>query len=290
MVMNVYLGEKGITSTSANYLANLAKEVIKEAEAELNNISFVDLSIELINGNKKNLRMGMISPKNIEDLLTQVANMHSFCAWIREAIKAKEEALTMVNSLTMESFCKLEGIVYPETPEAPLTITETDIVNEMNIKERNNYLRLEAFASTFGKYIHPGGRVAVAREEMLYHLNVPNEVQGEGRDMIIYSYSPSTNKDVVNKAFIELQNQHRDFEKQLNAIKYSIKEEVNKRNSAAQNQYAAEYEKYSHEIQRIRQAMNSYLIQAREEVVNMKIVIPEKLQDTYKYLESLGKK
>ena len=287
--MSIYLGDKGITSTSANYLANLAKEVIKEAEAKLNNISFLNKSVELINGNKKTLRVGTADVDGIETLLTQIANMHSFCAWVREAIKARDEALARIETLTLNQFADIKGIELPEHPESPRTICDVEILNEMNIKEKNNYLRLEAFASTFGKYIHPGGKIASAREDMLYRINVPNEVDGEGRDMVIYSYAPSGAPAAVNKAFLALQYQHRDYEKQLNAIKYHAKEEANKRNSAAQTKFKEEYEQYSREMQKIRQEMTLYINNGRENIANLKIVIPEKLQDTYEYLESLGK-
>lgn len=287
--MSVYLGEKGITSTSANYLANLAKEVVKEAEAKLDNISFVNKFVELINAEKQTpVRVGITNIEDIEVLLIQIANMHSFCAWVREAIKEKEHMLDVIETLNIDQFALLKGITVPVAPTKPTIVTETDILNEMNIKERNNYLRLEAFAATFGKYIHPGGKVAAAREDMLYHINVPNEVEGEGRDMVIYSYVPAKNSDDVNKAFLALQSRHRDYEKQLNAIKFHIKEEVNKRNSIAQTKFKEEYERYSDEIQKIRQAMTLYINNGRENIANMKIVIPEKLQDTYEYLNSLG--
>lgn len=288
--MSIYLGDKGITSTSANYLANLAKEVIKEAEAKLNNISFTNKSVELINGNKKALRVGMSDVENIEVLLNIIANMHAFCAWVREAIKARENALSGIEDLNLAQFANIKGINLPETPVRKASVSDEDILNEMNIKEKNNYLRLEAFAAAFGKYIHPGGKVASAREDMLYHLNIPNEVDGEGRDMVIYSYVPSVDKSKLENTFLALQNKHRDFEKQLNAIKYHAREEANKRNSVAQNEFKKEYEKYSQELEKIRQDMTIYINNGREEIANMKIVIPEKLQDTYEYLESLGKK
>ena len=287
--MSIYLGDKGITSTSANYLANLAKEVIKEAEAKLNNISFTNKSVELINGNKKALRVGMEDVENIEALLNIIANMHAFCAWVREAIKAREDALLKIDSMNIMMFAKIKEITLPKSPDKVIIVTSEDILNEMNIKEKNNYLRLEAFAATFGKYIHPGGKIASAREDMLYHLNIPNEVEGEGRDMVIYSYSPSVDKKKLEGTFLTLQNKYRDFEKQLNAIKYHAKEEANKRNSVAQNKYKEEYEKYSQELAKIHQDMTIYMNTGREEIANMKIVIPEKLQDTYEYLESLGK-
>lgn len=91
--MSVYLSEKGITSTSANHLANLAKESIKEAESILDNISFVNKKVALINGEEKDLRINKDRLSEISILLDRVSNMHAFCAWVREAIKEKKESL-----------------------------------------------------------------------------------------------------------------------------------------------------------------------------------------------------
>ena len=286
---NIYLGDKGITSTSANYLANLAKEVSKNAEAQLRNICFTNKTVELINGSKKSLRNGWTETQKVEELIVRIANMNSFCAWMREAIKAREEALNKIDSLSMEQFCELKGIEYPTRPDSPQTFTPQNIYDEMNIKDKNNYLRLEAFAATFGKYVHPEGSVSKAREDALYREQVPNEVSGEGRDMVIYGYSSSVSTKEVDAMFMELQNKQREFEKQLNAIKYQASEEANKRTSAAMQKYKEEYEKYSQAVSKIRTDMNLYVTNGREEIANMKIVIPEKLQDTYVYLETLGK-
>ena len=286
----IYLGDKGITSTSANYLANLAKEVSKSAEAQLRNICFTNKTVELINGSKKSLCIGWTETQKVEELIVRIANMNSFCAWMREAIKAREEALDKINNLSMEQFCKLKDIEYPERPEAPHTVVAQDIYDEMNIKDKNNYLRLEAFAATFGKYVHPDGSVSKAREDALYREQVPNEVSGDGRDMVIYGYSSSISTKEVDAMFMELQNKQREFEKQLNAIKHQANEEANKLTSAAMQEYKKEYDKYSQAISKIRTDMNLYIANGREEIANMKIVIPEKLQDTYVYLESLGKK
>lgn len=290
MIDSIYLGDKGITSTSANYLANLAKEVAKKTEAQLSNITFTNKTVELINGDKKTLRKGWMSTLQVAEMLTRISNLNAFCAWMREAIKAKENALSKISALSLTEFCNIKGIEKPVCPESPNTVTEADIYREMSVKDKNNYLRIEAFAATFGKYIHPDGAVANAREDALYHEQVPNEVKGTGRDMIIYGYTPSVAIFEIDNMFMDLQNKQREYEKQLNAIKHQVKDEVDKRNVANLQKYKAEFAAYSDEVAKINQAMNIYINNGRAEIANLKIVIPEKLQDTYEYLESLGKK
>ena len=285
----IYFSEKeGITSTSANYLANLAKECIRKNEAKLTNITFVDKHVELITGDKKMLRRGWTSLAAIPQLINEISEMNAFIAWIREAIKAKEMLLDTLRKLTLDGYCILKGIEKPQPPEPLVEVIDNDVIQEMDIKEKNNYLRLEAFAATLGKYIHPDGHIASAREDVLYREQVPNEVSGEGRDMVIYSYTPSVLTSDVNSMFMELQNTHRNYERQLNAIKYNIKEEVSKRNVAKSQEYKVAFQKYSSATQEIRQEMNIYVNEERNRIANLKIVIPEKLKGTYEYLNSLG--
>lgn len=287
---SVYLTEgKGLTSSSANYLANLAKEELKSTEAKLKHLSFVDKSVELINGNKKALRYGCGDPKALEGFLEKIAEMHSFNAWIREGIKAKEALLHNVVLIDVYKYCKIKGIELPQQPSKPSTISEQTIIDEMDIKTRNRYLELEAYASTFGEYIHPDGEIADAREDMLEKIELPNEVDGEGRDMVIYSYIPSADPELVNEVYLSLQNKYRNYEKQLNAIKFNINEQVNKRTLEANAKYREEQVKYNNAMDIIRHDLSTYLTEERERISSLKIVIPERLQKTYEYLESLGK-
>ena len=286
----MYFDEKnGITSTSANYLANLAKEEIKKNEAKLANVSFVNKNVELISGtNYKPLRKGWKDVTSIPAMLTEIANLNAFSAWMREAIKAKEELLKQLDHFTVEDYCKVKEIEYPESFERRQYVTEEDIIAEMNTKSRNNYLRIEAFAATLGKYIHPDGKISLAREEALYREQVPNEVSGDGRDMVIYSYESSIETSKVDDLFMKLQSNQREYEKQLNAIKFQIKEEVTNRNLEIDREYKEKMEKRFRILAKLQQETRIYVNEKRNEIASLKIIVPEKLQDTYTYLNSLG--
>lgn len=288
---NVFLTEgKGITSTSANYLANIAKETLKQAESQLNNLSFVTQEVELINGTKKVLRRGRTSV-NSESLLKRIANMHSFIAWIREAIKFKDSLLEEIKNLNSKRFAAEKfNLELPQCEETKDLLTENDIISEMNIKERNQYLTLEAFASTFGEYIHPEGKISNAREEVLFRTQLPCEVNGEGRDMVIYTYTPEISVSEIDSSFMNLQSQYREYERQLNAIKFSIKEKLNKRNLEINLYNKKVKEDYDRKSSIFLEELSNRVRVEQERISKLKIIIPEKLQDTYEYLESLGNK
>ena len=92
----VFFGEKGLTQTSANHLANIAKETVESNRQALDSVGFVNVNISLLSGgNSRTVKTGRNEAylDNVPTLLQEVANMNAFCAWIREAIKAREEEL-----------------------------------------------------------------------------------------------------------------------------------------------------------------------------------------------------
>ena len=110
--------------------------------------------------------------------LEKVAAMNSFCAWVREAIKEKEGMIGKVSATMLG-----QGIGLPEALPSP---TEETIIKSWDINKRNKFLRLEAFASTYGKYIHPKGAFSKARKEVHAAENCPIYKEGSGRDLILY--------------------------------------------------------------------------------------------------------
>lgn len=49
-INRVFFGEKGITSTSANHLANLAKECMESNRRALEGVGFITSTVRLLNG------------------------------------------------------------------------------------------------------------------------------------------------------------------------------------------------------------------------------------------------
>ena len=92
MKESIFFGKEGLTSTSANYYANVAQEMIQAATERLNGVKFYQVSVASIGGGEKQLMtVGQTSLDFIKDDLEKSAEMNSFCAWVREAIKKKEE-------------------------------------------------------------------------------------------------------------------------------------------------------------------------------------------------------
>ena len=292
--MSVFLTKTGgITSTSANTLANWAKNEAYAATVELASLTFVDTRVELINGeNAKTVGVGAKDPARVGELIEKIAKLNSFSAWMREGIKAKEQQLRDLRDLDVEDYAELKGIEMPKAPEYPVDVVAQDVLAEMDVKKRNNYLRLEAFAAAYGKYVHSTsestGAVAQARNELVEKIARPSKIEGSGRDSVIYSYTPSASLEDVEDMFNALQETQRSYEKQLNAIKYSIESEMNKRNAKAFEEYNKALAIYRDEMKALRSDLQEHLIKERERIGRLKIVVPDDLKDTYEYLNSLG--
>ena len=292
--MSVFLTKAGgITSTSANTLANWAKNEAYAATIELASLTFVNTRVELINGeNPKTVGIGAKDTARVGSLIEKIAKLNSFSAWMREGIKAKENLLRELNDLDVEDYAELKGNELPEEPDYPSTVKAEDILNEMDVKKRNNYLRLEAFAAAYGKYVHSTsdstGAVARARNELAEKIARPTKVEGSGRDCVLYTYAPSASMAEVDEMFNVLQETQRSYEQQLNAIKYSIESEVNKRNAKAHGEYNQALATYHAEMKALREALHEYKIKERERIGRLKIVVPNELKETYEYLNSLG--
>ena len=90
---NVFFGENGLTSTSANFIANQAKEYVESLKEYLSTTNFLDSTIELIGSGKETLSKKGFSTeevRRIDGVLNSIVSAYSLIAWLREALKAKE--------------------------------------------------------------------------------------------------------------------------------------------------------------------------------------------------------
>jgi hypothetical protein len=241
---------------------------------------------------------GNTSLNFIEEDLQLVASLNAFCAWVREAIKEKEEQQGDIRRLTFDEWAEQLSIELPTSPKhpsKPSTITEQSILDSWNIDKRNKYLELEAFASTIGKYIHPNGEYSCAREKAHNAINKPISKEGSGRDTILYHTTPSISIENVDNLYMFLQSKHREYEKQLNVMKAEIKESVTKltveNNQHYENLleiYRKEYSDYNSKLLELRSQYNTWITKTLENISKYKIAIPNNLKETFNLLKKIS--
>lgn len=296
---NVYFGNEGLTSTSANFYANICKEMIQRTEERLNGVKFYQTSIAAIGSTIKQIMTeGTHDISFVEDALKEVAEANAFCAWVREAIKEKENQQDSVIHKNIEDWAKEQGLEYPECPNYPNSfdnVTGQDIVDSWDINKRFKYLKLEAFASTIGKYIHPNGTFSKARNVMHKAISNPITKEGTGRDLILYYAEGTVDPMEVDNKFLSLQDWYRSYEKELNQMKAEIKEEVNKQNQQRANDYQvlidkyyADHRVYNNTLIDLRNKFNKWKISENERISQLKIVIPKDLNGVFQRVKSVG--
>lgn len=292
-VNEVFFGEHGLTSTSANHLANIAQEKIVSNEAKLKNLNFITTTVDIVgspadSGKVINKGYSEKQLSEVRSLLSEFADMNAFCAWIREAIKAKETELSDITQMSYQDWLE-ENHLENDHPASPDEATTDDAKAEMDVKERNEFFHLEAVAATIGKYIHKDGVYSVARQELHKRLMKPYSTEGTGKETLIYSHTPSIGQQKVDDLFFELQKWHRSQEQRLNRIKYNIRRKVAKINLERSQQYRSEMEEYNIKFRELNAKFREWKIQESERISNLKIVIPLDLQPTYDALCELEK-
>lgn len=287
-------GEEGValTSTSANHIANLAKEYIQGVETQLNNVCFFNVEVALVGSTSKNIiQTGRTSEvlAKLQSMLEGVAQAKSLIAWLREGIKAKENLMKDLQNIGLEDWCKENGLAYPEAPKRGHVLTETEYYASLPIKERNRFYQLETEAAVLGKYIHPDGHLSDARKELKDKLQHPHEVDGKGRDALIYTYTPTVFIVEVDNVFFELQKKHREVQAQLNAMKYNCEQAINESTSKVNTEYMIASQKYQARLKEILGAFKTWNDEKFQEYSKLKIVIPNSLLGIYNTINSLGK-
>ena len=284
---------KGLTSTSANHIANLAKEMVREIETSLSGLTLYSTSVSLIgNDSVDTLKEGDKAEvlENVKAQLHTIAKANSLIAWLREAIKAKDRLLKEVEELSTDDFMEQKGIEIPKMPKKGVALTEDAYYASLSLEERNRFYSLEALASVLGKAVHPDGALANAREQLNERLKNPKAVNGAGRDALIYTYTPTVESDMVDKVYFAIQKEFRETQASLNAIKFDCQKAVKESEIEVQTAYADACNKYQAELTRIQNDMSIYKKVRVREIGNLKIVIPDSLSHIYEEVANLGKK
>lgn len=287
-------GDEGValTSTSANHIANLAKEYIQSVETQLSNIKFFGIEVALVGSSVSNtIQIGSNNEalQSVQSMLDEVAKAKSLMAWLREGIKAKEELLKDLQKMGVEDYCKENNIEYPDAPERGHVLTEEEYYDSLSIKERNRYYQLQTKAAVIGDYIHPNGTFHNARKALKDKMQHPHQVDGKGRDSLIYTYTPSVQSDDVDAIFFELQKEHRETQAQLNAMKYNCEQAINESTNKVNTDYSIDVKEYRVKIQSLSSSFKTWKDVKSQEYSKLKIIVPNSLLEIYNIVNSLGK-
>lgn len=285
--MKNFFGPQGLTSSSADHLCNIAKNLYESLETKLESTNFLEEYITII-GAQAETKVALASKEILTtapDILKKIAELKSFIAWFREAIKEKER-LTQEN----EFYCSQERLDHMKTcPSREKSITREQIIESWTIKEQEEYLSLQTRAAVIGKYIHKNSPLAKAKTELSKRINKPIVTECSGRDTIVRRYQPVATENEVDRLMIQLQNEHRSLEARINGIEHKIDTEIREDKLKKDEAYAKASMAYNHKLQQLTEADSIAKLTKDKEIENLKIVIPNDLKEIYEFLNSLGK-
>lgn len=280
-----FFGTNGLSSTSANHIANLAKEAYERLECKLNNTSFIRETITVIGSTAEtNVKLPQVELlTSAPDILKEIYEYKSLIAWLREAIKEKERLFKENKSWVSDEYSEY----IQNRPQCEEYLTEQDIIDSWSIKEQEEYLSLETACAVIGKYIHSNGPLSKAKTELSNKINKPVITECSGRDTIIRRYYPACTEEEANGLFFNLQRKHREYQAKLNGIKHkidmSLREDALKKDEA----FKKANQEFNNKVGELIIADKLTREKKHKEIEALKIVIPNNLKDIYNKLTSM---
>ena len=293
---NVFFKDGFLTSTEAQNICNVANEVIARLTESINSVQFYNTSITSIvsSDNEVCAGKGTTDIAWIQDAIIKIGQYNSLIAWLKEAIKNKEEALEELSDIRIQDWSEYKDYPTPKSPSRKASVTKEDVIRNLEAVELNKYFTLQSKAAAIGKFIHETGSISRAKIMLNKVVAEPNKISGAGRDTVIYRYTPSVNVDDVDNMFLSLMSEHRNLNAQLNFIKAKAVEEANKQNIAneqeyqkARTAYSKEYNDWLDKIEDLQSRFNKYIITEKEKISKLKINVPDSLMETYKSIKAL---
>ena len=277
--------ELSLSSTSANHIANLAKEAYEKLETKLESTSFIKETIQVIGSTAettvKYSQAGLIT--QAEKVLVDIYNYKSLIAWLREAIKEKDNLFRANKVWQSEEYLNHLN----NRPVREDYITEQDVINSWTVKEQEDYLSLETQCAVIGKYIHPNGPLSKAKTELSKRINKPVTTECSGRDTIIRKYYAECTEEEVDNLFFKLQKYHREFQAKLNGIKHKIEIAIREDMQRKDEAYKLALEEYHSKLDEL-SVQNKLTRDAKhKEIESLKIVIPNRLEVVYTSLTNM---
>lgn len=287
----IFFGNQGLTSTSANHISNMAKEFVSNLKEEINEIGVVNETLQLIGGETTPTKYGVDLEyfNSLSDKLNKISEAQSLIAWLREAIKARKNLISEVENMKRETFMEKNNLGELSKPVREKYLTEDDYISTLSIKERNRYYALETKCAVIGKYIHPDGHFQTLRKDALNAINKPTFVNANGRDTLIYKKEPTVKPNELDEVFFNLQKEHREAQAELNSIKYNMEKALLEDKTTKDAKYASEYEAYTNSVMVIDNQMANWTNSEIERISSLKIIIPNELKNIYNEINSLGK-
>ena len=296
---DIYFGEEGMTSTSAQHVSAMANVMVQDVKQHLMGLRLYEKSIRVIGDVECKVEEVNNTLPEISEGVKQICKANALIAWLREAVKEREQAQQYIQEMTLDKWMELQGIEKPASPVPPMmpkinfqdykTILDTGLT----VKEYNRFVELNSALAVYGEMIHDKGLLTRQKNELARILQNPTEVKESGRDTIITTYKVDVNVSVdIDKLYTELQSEYRKLQAEKNGIEAKFSNlamayQTRKMEEwkAAKSQYDRDLTRVNSELVGIQTQMQEWKKQRLEELAALKIIIPNDLKALYKSLQ-----
>lgn len=291
--------EEGMTSTSAQHVSAMANVMVQDIKQHIMGLRLYQKSIRVIGDAEVTVETVNNTLPEIAESVKRICKANALIAWLREAVKEREQAQKYVSDMSLDDWMKKQGIDKPAMPQPPQmprinfqdynTILDTGLT----VKEYNRFVELNSALAVYGEMIHEKGLLTRQKSELARIMQNPTEVKESGRDTIITTYKVDVNiyADIDN-LYTELQSEYRKLQAEKNGIeaKFSnlamdYQTRKNDEWKAAKAQYDRDLQKVNSELVGIQTQMQEWKKQRLEELAALKIIIPDALKPLYKELK-----
>ena len=288
--------EEGMTSTSAQHVSAMANVMVQDIKQHIMGLRLYEKSIRVIGDAEVTVETVNNTLPEIAESVKRICKANALIAWLREAVKEREQAQKYVSDMTLDDWMKKQGIEKPTSPVPPTmprinfqdykTILDTGL----SVKEYNRFVELNSALAVYGEMIHEKGLLTRQKSELARIMQNPTEVKESGRDTIITTYKVDVNISAdIDNLYTELQSEYRKLQAEKNGIeaKFSnlamdYQTRKNDEWKAAKAQYDRDLQKVNSELVGIQTQMKEWKKQRLEEVAALKIIIPDALKPLYK--------
>jgi len=296
---DIYFGEEGMTSTSANHVSAMANVMVQDIKNRLMGLRLYEKSIRVIGDAEVTVETVNNTLPDIAEGVKQICKANALIAWLREAVKERENAQTYIQNMTLDDWMKKQGIEKPTSPVPPTmprinfqdyaTILDTGLT----VKEYNRFVELNSALAVYGEMIHEKGLLTRQKSELARIMQNPTEVKESGRDTIITTYKVDVNISAdIDNLYTELQSEYRKLQAEKNGIEAKFSNLAMDYQTRKMDEWKADKAQFDRDCMAVNSQLVGYDAQMKEwkkqrleELAALKIIIPNDLKALYKELQ-----
>lgn len=291
--------EEGLTSTSAQHISAMANVMVQDIKQRILGLRLYDKSIRVIGDVECVVETVNNTLPEIADGVKQICKANALIAWLREAVKEREQAQQYISDMSIDKWMELQGIEKPSCPPTPpvpkinFQDYKTILDTGLTIKEYNRFLELNSALAVYGEIIHERGLLTRQKSELARIRQNPTDVKDSGRDTIITTYMIDENAAVeMDELYTKLQAEYRSMQAEKNGIESKYSDLAMKYQMKKMEEWKLEKDYYDRsfmimnsKLMDIQTQMKEWKKKRLDELAALKIIIPDALKPIYKKLK-----